>query len=171
MLNWDDIVEQYGPLVWRTAYRLVGCEADASDCYQEAFAAALSVSRRESVRNWPALLQKPATVHSLDQLRRRFRNGARQGLPVDLNLVPSAIAEPSQIAEEHELIEWLRIALSELPESQAQAFSFVCIGELSYQEAATHMNVEPNHVAVLLHRARSRLRELLMRTKQAEANY
>ena len=77
MLNWDNIVALNGPLVWRTAYRLVGCEADAADCYQEAFAAALSISRRESVRNWPALLQKLATVHALDRLRRRFKDGAR----------------------------------------------------------------------------------------------
>ena len=83
-----------------------------------------------------------------------------------MDLVASAIVEPSQSAQEHELIEWLRGALAELPESQAQAFSFVCIGELSYQEAAVQMNVEPNHVAVLLHRARSRLRELLTPTKE-----
>ena len=46
MVNWDNIVAQHGPLVWRTAYRLVGCDADAADCYQEAFAAALLISRR-----------------------------------------------------------------------------------------------------------------------------
>ena len=44
------------------------------------------------------------------------------------------------------MVEWLRGALAELPESQAQAFSLVCVGELSYQEAAAQMNVERNHV-------------------------
>jgi RNA polymerase sigma-70 factor (ECF subfamily) len=170
MLNWDDIVAQHGPLVWRTAYRLVGNEADAADCYQEAFAAALSISRREIVRNWPALLQKLATVHALDRLRRRSREGARQCLRVNLDLVVSAIPEPPQCAQEHELVEWLRSALAQLPESQAQAFSLVCIGDLSYQETAVQMNVEPNHVAVLLYRARSRLRELLALRKEAETS-
>jgi RNA polymerase sigma-70 factor, ECF subfamily len=170
MLNWDDIVAQHGPLVWRTAYRLVGNEADAADCYQESFAAALSVSRREMVRNWPALLQKLTTVHALNQLRRRLRDGARQRLGADLDLIPSAIAEPSQHAQEHELIEWLRGALAELPELEAQAFSFVCVGELSYQEAAVQMDIEPNHVGVLLHRARSQLRELLVLAKEAETS-
>jgi RNA polymerase sigma-70 factor (ECF subfamily) len=168
MLNWDDIVAQHGPLVWRTAYRFVGNEADAADCYQEAFAAALSVSRREIVRNWPGLLQRLATVHALDRVRRRSKDVARQGPGADLDLVASAIKEPSQSAQDRELVEWLRGALTELPESQAEVFSLVCVHELSYQEAAAQMNIEQNHVAVLLHRARTRLRELLTRRKQAE---
>ena len=161
MLNWDNIVALNGPLVWRTAYRLVGCEADAADCYQEAFAAALAISRREAVRNWPALLQKLATVHALDRLRRRSKDGAHQCFRADLDHVASAIPGPQQTAQEHELIEWLHRALAELPEAQAQAFSLVCIGELSYQDAADQMNVDSNCVGVLVHRARSGLRELL----------
>jgi RNA polymerase sigma-70 factor, ECF subfamily len=170
MLNWDDIVARHGPLVWRTAYRLVGNEADAADCYQEAFAAALAVSRRETVRNWPALLQKLSTIHALDRLRRRLREGARQNAGADIDLVPSAIPEPSQSAQEHELVEWLRSALAELPDPQAQAFSLVCIGEWSYQEAAVQMEIDPNHVGVLVHRARAKLRELLALAKNAETS-
>jgi RNA polymerase sigma-70 factor (ECF subfamily) len=168
MLNWDDIVAEHGPLVWRTAYRFVGNEADAADCYQEAFAAALAVSRRETVKNWPALLQKLATVHALDRVRRRARDGARIGFGTDLSLVASASPEPSQSAQDQELVEWLRGALAELPELQAEAFSLICVRELSYQEAAEQMNIDQNHVAVLLHRARSRLREVLAYRKQAE---
>jgi len=170
MLNWDIIVAEHGPLVWRTVYRLVGCEADAADCYQEAFVAALSISRRESVRNWPALLQKLATVHSLDRLRRRFKDGERQRFRADMDLVASSIPEPRQTAQEHELVEWLHRALAEMPESQAQAFSLVCIGEMSYQDAADQMNVESNCVAVLLHRARARLRALLTSQNEADAD-
>src|SRR6185295_8536637 len=98
MMNWDDIVEQYGPLVWRTAYRLVGCDADAADCYQEAFVAALSISTREEVKNWPGLLHKLVTVQALNRLRRRMKDGARQGPPRDLDLVASGISDPSQSA-------------------------------------------------------------------------
>lgn len=167
-MNWDDIVAQYGPLVWRTVYRVVGCDADAADCYQEAFAAALSISTREEVKNWPGLLHKLATVHGLNRLRRRMKDGARQEPPSNLDGVASGIADPSQSAQENELIEWLRGALVGLPELQAQAFSLVCVSELSHQEAAAQMNVAPNHLAVLLHRARARLRELLMLRKDAE---
>lgn len=168
MLDWDDIVAQHGPLVWRTAYRIVGNEADAADCYQEAFAAALAFSRREVVRNWPGLLQRLATVQALDRLRRRSKDLARVGLGADLDLVASGTPDALHSAQQRELAEWLRGALGELPESQAEAFTLICVEELSYREAAQQMNVEQNHVAVLLHRARSRLRELLVRRKQAE---
>lgn len=168
MLNWDDIVAEHGPLVWRTAYRFVGNEADAADCYQEAFAAAVAVSGREIVRNWPALLRRLATVHALDRVRRRSKDRTRQGQVADLDLVASAIQDPSQSVQDHELVEWLRAALAELPNSQAEVFSLVCIDEMSYREVAEQMNIEQNHVAILLHRARARLRELLTRKKQSE---
>jgi RNA polymerase sigma-70 factor (ECF subfamily) len=161
MPDWENIVSQHGSLVWHTAYRLVGCEADAADCYQEAFAAALTISRRETVRNWPALLQKLVTVHALDRLRRRSKDSARQSLLADLDGVASRSREPLQIAQERELIEWLRTELGALPEMQAQVFSLVCIGDLSYRDAAEQLGIDSNCVAVLLHRARSRLRDRL----------
>jgi RNA polymerase sigma-70 factor (ECF subfamily) len=167
MLNWDNIVALHGPLVWRTVYRFVGNESDAADCYQEAFAAALSVSRRENVRNWPALLHRLATVHALDRVRRRSKSAVREGLATDLDRIASAMPAPSQRAQDQELVEWLRAALVELPQSQAEVFALVCVDEMSYQEAAEHMNIEQNHVKVLLHRARARLRELLTRRKQS----
>jgi RNA polymerase sigma-70 factor, ECF subfamily len=162
MHDWNDIVAQHGPLVWRTAYRLLGCKSDAADCYQETFMAALAISQRESVKNWPALLYKLATVQALQRLRQRFKDGARQCLHADFDqFVAARTLEPQQIAQERELTAWLQHALTELPEAQAQAFSLVCIGELSYRDAAEQMNVDTNGVAVLLHRARAQLRALL----------
>jgi len=31
--DWQLIVNEQGPLVWQTAYRLLGNEADAADCF------------------------------------------------------------------------------------------------------------------------------------------
>ena len=64
-----------GAAVWRTAYRLLGNRADADECFQEAFLAALEVSRREPVRDWGALLRRLAAARALDRLRRRYRHG------------------------------------------------------------------------------------------------
>jgi RNA polymerase sigma-70 factor, ECF subfamily len=161
MTDWDSIVDEHGPLVWRAAYRLLGNEADAADCYQEAFAAALQVSRREAVRNWPAMLQKLATTHALDRLRRRLKQAARQDARPDVDKMPSADPGPDRLAQGQELLGRLRGALIELPEMQAQAFWLTGIEEMSYQEAALELGIEPNHLGVLLHRARLRLRELL----------
>ena len=53
MIDWERIVREAGPGVWRTARRLLGNRADAEEVWQETFAAALELSRRtrEPVRN------------------------------------------------------------------------------------------------------------------------
>ena len=77
MTDWQSIVERHKDLVWWTAFRLVGNHADAADCTQEAFLTALKLSRRQRVRNWPALLGRLTTCRALDLLRRRCRHQQR----------------------------------------------------------------------------------------------
>jgi RNA polymerase sigma-70 factor (ECF subfamily) len=77
MTDWSQIVQQHGPMVWRTARRLLNNEADASDCFQWAFLSALEVERKEAIRNWPALLKRLAISRALDYLRRRRRESNR----------------------------------------------------------------------------------------------
>lgn len=79
MPDWDAIVGQHGRLVWRTAYRLLGNHADASDCFQETFLSALSAARTRRVGNWGGFLQRLATARALDRLRHRRRQAGRGG--------------------------------------------------------------------------------------------
>lgn len=164
-MRWEDIVDRHGPLVWRCAYRLLGNDADAADCYQEAFAAALAVARREAVRNWPGLLRRIVTTHALDRLRQRAIRGALVSIAADVDVdvaaAASRAADPSQAAEGRELLEAVRLALAQLPERHAEAFMLTCVEGMSYDKAATVLGISKNNVGVLLHRARARLRELL----------
>ena len=162
-MTWEDIVDRHGPLVWRCAYRLLGNDADAADCYQEAFAAALGVARREAVRNWPGLLRRIVTTHALDRLRQRASRGLLVPIQsgVDLDAIDSRSPDPSRAAEGQEFLESVRAALAQLPERNAEAFMLTCIEGMSYDEAAAVLGVSTNNVGVLLHRARARLRELL----------
>ena len=41
MTDWEHVVRTHGPLVWQTAWRLLGQEADAADCFQETFVSAM----------------------------------------------------------------------------------------------------------------------------------
>jgi outer membrane lipoprotein-sorting protein len=82
MTDWTEIVRQHGPVVWRTAYRLLNHDADAANCFQRTFVAALELSRREPIVHWPALLRRLATVRALDCLRqRRCESGRQASLP------------------------------------------------------------------------------------------
>jgi RNA polymerase sigma-70 factor (ECF subfamily) len=68
MTDWSQIVEEHGPLVWRTAQRLLRHEADTADCFQRTFISAVEVSQREAVHSWPALLRRLATARALDNV-------------------------------------------------------------------------------------------------------
>src|SRR5689334_13187694 len=106
MPDWQEILRRDGPAVWQTAYRLLNNPADADECFQEAFLAALEVSRRETVRNWRALLQRLAAVRAVDRLRERCRRRAREQT-ADWDTLPGTAPSPSQVAEEAELAQRL----------------------------------------------------------------
>lgn len=70
MIDWQIIIKEHGPVVWQTAYRLLGNHADAADCFQETFVSALEFCQHQRVRNFSALLARLATTRAIDQLRR-----------------------------------------------------------------------------------------------------
>ena len=161
MVDWDAMISRDGPAVWRTAYRLLGNRADADDCFQETFLAALQVWRREQVQHPQALLQRLATARALDRLRRRYRRARREAGSDEWDEPGDASPQPPQLAESAELSDRLREALAALPGKQAQAFCLFYLDGWDYQQIAAHLEGTVNAVGVLLHRARHRLRELL----------
>jgi RNA polymerase sigma-70 factor (ECF subfamily) len=163
--DWRQIVTEHSPAVWKTACRVLGNDADAADCLQDAFVSALEVSGRQEVRSWAALLQHLATRRALDRLRERMRLARHHEHPADLADVASSEPGPAQYAQSTELAESLLQALAELPPQQAEAFSLREFSELSYDEIAAGLDITPNAVGVLLHRARARLGELLAQHK------
>jgi RNA polymerase sigma-70 factor (ECF subfamily) len=162
MPDWKEILGREGPAVWQTAYRILGNHADAEECFQETFLAALQVSRREPVQCWPALLRRLATARTVEVLRRRRRSGRRQET-ADLDTFCAASPSPCT-AEEKELAQCLREALARLPPKQAEVFCLHCLEGWSYQEIARHLAISTTAAGVLLHRARQRLRKLLAAT-------
>jgi RNA polymerase sigma factor (sigma-70 family) len=161
MIEWPAIVRQYSPLVWRTIYRLLPHEADAADCFQEVFVSAWKVAARQPVQNWAGLLQTLATARAIDQLRRLRRQSMRMETGTDWNELPSADAEPGQVAESRELAERLRLALLNLPDQQRMVYSLRHLSGMTYEQIAAELDISVNGVGVALHRAGERLRELL----------
>jgi RNA polymerase sigma-70 factor, ECF subfamily len=160
MPDWQEILSRDGKAVWQTAYRVLGNRADADDCFQEAFLAALEISRREDVRHWRALLQRLATARAVDRLRQRHRQADRQQA-ADWDALAGHEPAPSQTALDAELSDRLRAALGRLPVKQAEAFCLHCLEGWSYAEVARHLAISIDSVGVLVHRARKRLHQLL----------
>ena len=165
MVDWDSIIDREGPAVWRTVRRLLTRRADAEECFQETFVAALELWRRQPVRSPRAALQRLATARAVDRLRQRYRDERHResgGLDGESpSEVPDAAPSPPQRAAAAELAEALRAALAQLPAKQADAFCLHCLDGYSYREIADALGESVDNVGVLLHRARGRLRELL----------
>lgn len=161
MIDWDSIVVEHGEMVWRTAYRLLGCVQDTQDCTQEAFVSALEFSRRQRVRDWPALLCHLATARAIDRLRKRIRDGRKNGEPADGREYADRGPGPVEEAEAAELSSRLRNALAQLPPRQAEVFALRFLDDLSYRSIGRTLGIKTNAVGVLLHDARTRLRKLL----------
>jgi RNA polymerase sigma-70 factor (ECF subfamily) len=160
MVDWDHITNRFGPSVWKTAYRLLGNRADADDCFQETFLAALKLSRGRPVEHWGALLQRVATTRAIDRLRERGRRHARES-PADFEPVDATGPRPPELAEASELSDRLRRALTQLPDRPAEVFCLHCLEGWTHQEIADHLAVSVDAVAVALHRARKQLHDLL----------
>jgi RNA polymerase sigma-70 factor (ECF subfamily) len=160
MPDWQEILSRDGGAVWQTAYRILRDRADAEECFQEAFLAALEFSRRNEVQHWRALLLRLVTARAVDRLRRRRRQPARRQA-ADWESLPDHAPTAPQIAEDAELAGRLRAALGRIPSKQAEAFCLHCLEGWSYQEIAQQLAVSLDSVGVLLHRARKRLRQLL----------
>jgi RNA polymerase sigma-70 factor, ECF subfamily len=160
MEDWAEIVAEHGNAVWQAAYRLLGSEADAADCVQETFAAAVEVSRREAVRNWPGLLRRLGTMRALGMLRRRLRQ--RKHLDAaEMLEIPDPAPGPAERAEALEAAQALRKALAALPEREAVAFSLRFLEDLSYEQIAEALDLSGNAAGVLIHRAKTKLRRLM----------
>jgi RNA polymerase sigma-70 factor (ECF subfamily) len=169
MPNWEKIVAEEGPTVWQTLWRLLSDRADVEDCFQETFVSALNLSRREAVTSWRAVLIRLATARGMDRLRQRYRSVPRFSESVDQAALPlrsvnepaAKDAGPVEQAVVAELSERLRQALAKLPERQAEAFYLFAIDGWTHREIAAQLQMTENTVGVNIHRARTKLLELL----------
>jgi RNA polymerase sigma-70 factor (ECF subfamily) len=160
MLDWTALLETYGPLVWKTVWRLVRHDADAADCFQNTFVAAWREESRRAIQSWPAFLTHLATVQALERLRQRARRTQPQRLPA-ISLRDAKAVPPEELFLQQEGAELLRQALATLEERQATVFCLACVEEMSYDQIAVQCSLSLSHVGVLLHRAKAALRQRL----------
>src|SRR5438445_12450043 len=110
MTDWDRIVREHGPMVFGTAWRVLGHVADCEDVVQDVFLEAHRLQRLQTIRNWGGLLRRLATYRALDRLRQRKEWHS-------LNGAAAAAAEgPEAAAIRNELAERLRQVLAQLPQ-------------------------------------------------------
>jgi RNA polymerase sigma-70 factor (ECF subfamily) len=154
--DWDRIVREHGPLVFRIAWRILGNATDAEDVMQEVFLQVHQLQQTHPVRSWLGLLRRLAACRALDRLRQRRPTVPLDGLP----LITSSDG-PESVAMEKELTERLRQAIARLPGREGSVFCLRYFEDLSYQQIAEILSIRSGAVSAALHKARAKLERLL----------
>jgi RNA polymerase sigma-70 factor (ECF subfamily) len=161
--NWDSFVCEHGPVLFATAWRILGQAEDAEDVVQEVFLELFRTRHTSGVQHRPELLRRLTAFRSLDRLRRR-----RLAPVLDSLSVPDCHAGPDAVAIGRELAERLRAAVVQLPEQESAVFCLRYFEDLSYQQIADTLNISPGAVATALHKARAKLETRLCEVVQGE---
>ena len=154
--EFNGMVADHGPAMYRLAYRLVGDRHEAEDLVQDAFRSAWKSRNRfhsdGGSRAWLASI-----------LRRRVADHWRRPRP------PSLVADDQRLEVElpaadpcrDELTDEMQYALNQLPAELKETLILVVVAELTHQEASEMLGVPLGTVLSRVSRARSRLREHL----------
>jgi RNA polymerase sigma-70 factor (ECF subfamily) len=155
--DWDRIVREHGPMVYATAWRILGNAADAEDVVQDVFLQVHQLQKTGPVRYWVGLMRRLAICRALDRLRQR-----RRTVSLDSLSLPSAGPSPDASMLEKELAERLRSAVAQLPQREGAVFCMRYFEDLSYQQIAEALRISGGAVAVALHKARTKLEAVLL---------
>lgn len=159
MSDWQRLLAEHGPDVYRVAYRILRRGEDAEDCLQEVFLEIFSRGDAPAVENWSALLRWMVTVRSIDRLR-RLRSRREIGSEA-LETMGGRGGDPVGQASAAEIGDWLRAAVADLPQRRAQVFALRCFSDMSYADIASVVGIKRNAVGTILHDARGQLRSMI----------
>ncbi len=152
-----DVIRQHHATIYRYAYRLAGCSADADDVCQQTFLIAhqrLSQVRHvDRVDRWLMAVARSCFLKS-----KRVRRGA---LACDLEFDMALVPEPPVAGQEIDR-ELLASALADLAEDFRVVLLMFYFEELSYAEISAQLEVPIGTVMSRLSRAKSHLRNKIV---------
>ncbi len=158
----DDVAalaRQYGPAVFRAAWRILGSRAAAEDVQQQLFLRLIESPPR-AVDSWPAYLTAAAVRMAIDSLRRQ----RRFKLLAPLWKTEEPEESPAEDAERAEAARFLRAAIAKINPRDASCFVMRHLHGLTPAAIGSALGISENHVSVSVHRARKALEA--MQTKE-----
>jgi RNA polymerase sigma factor (sigma-70 family) len=149
------LATQYGPMVFRAAWRVLGSRSAAEDVQQQVFLKLLE-SPASGVDTWPAFLTTSATRLAIDHLRRQ----RRWRILAPLWQPDEPEDSPLEDVERAEAARFMRAALARLPPRDANCFVLRHLHGMSPGDIGRLLGISDNHVSVSVHRARTALEAL-----------
>jgi RNA polymerase sigma-70 factor, ECF subfamily len=160
LAEFNRMVTDHGPAMYRMAFRMVGDRHEAEDLVQETFRSAWK--SRESYRPdggsraWLAAILRRRVADHWRHPRPPTVLAGERGLEVELTA-----DDPLR----DELTDEMQHALDRLPGELRETLLLVVVAELTHQEASEMLGVPLGTVLSRVSRARGRLREMLTGTK------
>jgi len=153
--DFEKIFNENQTMVYRVAYRITGNNEDAEDVLQTLF---LRLLRREVLpdmeRNPKAYMHRAAINIALDIVKLRARSVSTDNIEEQVReQTPSADRMPAFRVQD-----WLREALGELNPRAAEIFILKHVEGYDNSEIAEMLGTSRGTIAVLLFRARARLK-------------
>jgi len=161
-LDHAGLVSHYGEEVLRLCRRMLGHAHDAEDARSETFLRAQQAAASWDGRPVRAWLLGIASHHCVDRLRRRALEGRLfEARDLGEDDLPAQAASPLSLLLARERSGQLESALAELPDKYRAPLVLRFLADQSYAEIAAALGVSDAQVAVLVFRAKARLREAL----------
>lgn len=166
-------MRDYQDMVYTTALRLVGSEADAEDIAQETFLRAFNhfeqLRGNPSAGGWLKTVARNLSLNHLSRYRARWRffsesepeASEREGRDFASELPAPETHDQDVDASDKRAI--LEAALEGLPPAQRVALVLYHFEDRSYEEIAASLKVSLGKVKTDIHRAREALRRKLAR--------
>lgn len=159
--DFQHLIGEHAPALYRLAYRLIGDAHDAEDIVQETLRSAWSSRGRfedgRGQRAWLAAILRRRVV---DRWRRISRFPTSAG---DLTTDISVEAE-DPLAQDY--TDEMQAALMQLSPELRESLLLVVVGELTHQQAADILSVPLGTVLSRVSRARKRLRQAFMKVSE-----
>jgi RNA polymerase sigma-70 factor (ECF subfamily) len=155
--EFNSLVEDHAPALYRMACRMIGDRHEAEDMVQEAFRSAWGSRQRyqrgRGDRAWLAAILRRRIV---DRWRKRPPPSVLPGdTPLDVG-----IEGHDPLADDY--TDEMQHALDRLPTELRETLLLVVVAELTHQEAANLLDIPLGTVLSRVSRARQRLREYLL---------
>jgi RNA polymerase sigma-70 factor, ECF subfamily len=155
--QFNALVEEHAPALYRIAYRMIGDRHEAEDMVQEAFRSAWkSRAAYESGRGDRAWLASILRRRVVDRWRRITLPTVTIGDAAPEHGIPGEDPLAADYTDQ------MQLALAQLPAELRETLLLVVVGELTHQEVADLLEIPLGTVLSRVSRARRRLRDLLV---------